>query len=125
MTKQVKPLNLQDVTQPFDLATAIGYMRDNNEAIRGETGGQSYYFFLDVKRLPVLINGRRQFKTVETISGVYQWGGAVTSIPLADLLGESFTIMLFDEAGQPIWSAVEHTALLGDEGTESLEVKED
>lgn len=116
MTKEIKPLNLKDVTQPFDLATAIGYLRDHNEVIRGQSNGQSYYFYLDTKRLPVLVNGRRQFKTVETVSGVYQWGGPVTTISLGDLLGETFTIMLFDESGQPIWAEPTTLPETGSEG---------
>lgn len=100
---ELTPLDPQTIEQPFDLATAIGYMREHGEVIRGHHGGQAFYMTLDVQRRPVIVNGRRVFKNIETVTGVYQWGSQVTTIPLSDLFTQSFTIMSFDEDGNPLW----------------------
>lgn len=113
-TTQLKPLNPKEITQPFDLTTALTYMRENGEVIRGQTGGQDFYFYLDTQRRPVLVNGRRVFKTIETITGTYRWGGVLTALPLSELTGEHYHIMNFDETGQPIWD--EPGAAVGEEG---------
>lgn len=101
---QPQPLDPQAINQPFDLSTAIRYMRENGEVIRGQIGGQNFYMSLDVQRRPVMVGGRRVFRNIETVTGVYQWGGPVTTIPLADLFAESFHIMSFDELGNPLWN---------------------
>lgn len=113
-TTQPQPLDPNTITQPFDLATAIAYMREHGEVIRGQTGGQNFYMSLDVQRRPVFVKGKRVFKDIETITGVYQWGGAVTTLPLTDLFGDRYHIMNFDENGQPIWD--EPTAVISEEG---------
>lgn len=101
---QAKPLDLEHITQPFDLATALTYMRENGEFVRGvDHDGQAFYLYLEHKTVPVVVKGRRRFETFEAISGVTQWGGAVTNLPLSALTGDQFHIMLFDEVGEPIW----------------------
>lgn len=100
---QPKPLDLDQITQPFDLATALTYMRDNGEFVRTVIDGQDAYLYLEQKTVPVFVGGRRRFKTIETVSSVARWGGAVLTLPLAALTGDNYRIMLFDEIGEPIW----------------------
>lgn len=100
---QPKPLDLDQITQPFDLATALTYMRDNGEFVRTIIDGQDAYLYLEQKTVPVFVGGRRRFKTIETVSGVARWGGAVLTLPLTALTGDNYRIMLFDEIGEPIW----------------------
>lgn len=120
MTKQStakpQPLDPKTIVQPFDLSTALTYMRDNGEVIRGQTGGQDFYFFLDVQRRPVLVNGRRIFRTIESITGVYRWGGNLIALPLSELTGDHYYIMNFDEIGQPIWDEPAEEEVVGEEG---------
>lgn len=120
MTKQAtqpKPLDLEQIAQPFDLATALTYMRENGEFVRTVIDGQDAYLYLEQKTVPVFVGGRRRFKTIETVSGVTRWGSAVLTVPLAALTGDNYNIMLFDELGNPIWdepAAVAATEREGD-----------
>lgn len=104
-------LNLEETTQPFDLATALTYMKENGEFIRCKNTQNDFYMYRDVQKRPVIIDGRRQFKDVETIWAFTQWGGAVASINIADMLNEEFWIMKFDENGNPDWSEPETKSL--------------
>lgn len=97
-------LDLKNITEPFDLATALKYMKDNGEFIRCKNATNDFYMYRDVQKRPVVINGRRQFKDVETVWAFNQWGGTTTTINVTDLFNEEFYIMKFDEVGNPDWT---------------------
>ncbi|HEL2343755.1 TPA: hypothetical protein TZR44_002381, partial [Streptococcus suis] len=60
-------LNLEETTQPFDLATALQYMKENGEFIRCKNATNDFYMYRDVQRRPGIVKGRRQFVEVETV----------------------------------------------------------
>ena len=60
-------LDLEKITEPFDLATALKYMKENGEFIRCKNAVNDFYMYRDVQKRPVIVNGRRQFKDVETV----------------------------------------------------------
>lgn len=97
-------LDLKNITEPFDLATALKYMKENGEFIRCKNDVNDFYMYRDVQKRPVIVNGRRQFKDVETVWTFNQWGGTTTTINVTDLFNEEFYIMKFDEAGNPDWT---------------------
>ncbi|VMT82639.1 phage protein [Streptococcus pneumoniae] len=78
-------LDLTKITEPFDLASALRYMKENGEFIR-------------------FVNGRRQIKDVETVWAFNQWGGTIATINVAVLLNHEFYIMKFDAEGNPDWT---------------------
>ncbi|HEM3384913.1 TPA: hypothetical protein U1A67_000442, partial [Streptococcus suis] len=41
-------LNLEETTQPFDLATALQYMKENGEFIRCKNATNDFYMYRDV-----------------------------------------------------------------------------
>lgn len=43
-------LNIDKVTEPFDLETALSYMRKNGEFIRCKTAEQDFYMYLEEVR---------------------------------------------------------------------------
>ncbi|NQP58277.1 hypothetical protein HO913_02940 [Streptococcus suis] len=97
-------LDLSTITEPFDLATALVYMKENGEFIRCKSATQDFYMYRDVQKLPAVVNGRRQFVDIETVWAFNQWGGTTTTINVADLFNEEFYVMKFDENGNPDWS---------------------
>lgn len=97
-------LDLSTITEPFDLATALKYMKENGEFIRCKTANVDFYMYRDVQKRPGIVNGKRQFVDVETVWAFNQWGGTTTTINVADLFHEQFYIMQFDENGNPDWS---------------------
>lgn len=97
-------LNLAETAEPFDLATALKYMKENGEFIRCKNPNNDFYMYIDVQKRPVIVNGRRQFKEIETVQAFSQWGSSVTTINIADLFNEEFYVMKFDEMGNPDWS---------------------
>lgn len=97
-------LNLETITEPFDLATALKYMKENGEFIRCKNAVNDFYMYRDVQKRPVIVNGRRQFKDVETVWAFNQWGGTATTINVADLFNLEYYIMTFDENGNPDWT---------------------
>jgi hypothetical protein len=42
-------LDLSTITEPFDLATALVYMKENGEFIRCKSATQDFYMYRDVK----------------------------------------------------------------------------
>ena len=60
--------------------------------------------YRDVQKRPGIVNGRRQFKDVETVWAFNQWGGTTTTINVTDLFNQEFYIMKFDEEGNPDWT---------------------
>ena len=97
-------INLETITEPFDLATALKYMKENGEFIRCKNAVNDFYMYRDVQKRPVIVNGRRQFVDVESVLAYNQWGGISTSINIADLFKENYYVMKFDENGNPDWS---------------------
>lgn len=97
-------LDLTRVTQPFDLSTALRYMKENGEFIRCKTAEQDFYMYRDVQKRPSIVGGKRQWIEVETVWAFTQWGSTATTINLTDLFHESFYIMTFDESGNPDWT---------------------
>ncbi|TWT12084.1 hypothetical protein [Streptococcus sp. sy004] len=97
-------LNISEIPQPFDLATALTYMKENSEFVRCKSSTQDFYMFIDMQKRPAIVNGRRQFITVETISVFNQWGSITTNVNITDMLNEEYWIMRFDENGSPDWS---------------------
>ncbi|HHX5451962.1 TPA: hypothetical protein ACVFGJ_001151 [Streptococcus pneumoniae] len=61
---------------------------------------------LDLTKItePLIVNGRRQFKDVETVWAFNQWGGTIATINVAVLLNHEFYIMKFDAEGNPDWT---------------------
>ncbi|HEM5981280.1 TPA: hypothetical protein U2B36_002185, partial [Streptococcus suis] len=57
-------LDLSTITEPFDLATALQYMKENGEFIRCKNATNDFYMYRDVQRRPGIVNGRRQFVEV-------------------------------------------------------------
>ncbi|HEM5984288.1 TPA: hypothetical protein U2B44_000691 [Streptococcus suis] len=107
-------LDLSTITEPFDLATALQYMKEHGEFIRCKSATQDFYMYRDVQKRPAIVNGRRKFVDVETIWALNQWGSTTTTIDIADMLNEEYWIMKFDEHGNPDWS--------DPQGAESTEV---
>ena len=97
-------LDPSTITEPFDLATAFVYMKENGEFIRCKSANQDFYMYRDVQKRPAVVNGKRQFVDVETVWAHTQWGGISASIDIADLFKENFYVMKFDENGNPDWS---------------------
>jgi raw score 30.78 len=97
-------LDLTKITEPFDLATALRYMKENGEFIRCKNASNDFYMYRDVQKRPVIVNGRRQFKDVEIVWAFNQWGGTTTTINVTDLFNQEFYIMKFDEEGNPDWT---------------------
>ncbi|WP_138335791.1 MULTISPECIES: hypothetical protein [Streptococcus] len=97
-------LDLTKITEPFDLATALHYMKENGEFIRCKNANNDFYMYHDIQKRPVIVNGRRQFKDVETVWAFNQWGGTTTTINVADLFNQEFYIMKFDAEGNPDWT---------------------
>lgn len=97
-------LDLSTITEPFDLATALGYMKENGEFIRCKSEAHDFYMYRDVQRRPAVVNGQRQYVDVESVSAYTQWGGISTSINISDLFKDNFYVMKFDEIGNPDWS---------------------
>ena len=97
-------LDLSTITEPFDLATALVYMKENGEFIRCKSATQDFYMYRDVQKRPTVVNGQRRFVDVESVGAYTQWGGISTSISVADLFKEDFYVMKFDENGNPDWS---------------------
>ncbi|HEM4919342.1 TPA: hypothetical protein U1153_001148 [Streptococcus suis] len=97
-------LNSEETTQPFDLATALVYMKEHGEFIRCKSANQDFYMYRDVQKRPAIVNGRRKFVDVETILAFNQWGGTAATINIADMLNEEYWIMKFDENGNPDWT---------------------
>lgn len=97
-------LDLSTIKEPFDLETALRYMRENGEFIRCKSLIADFYMYRDVQKRPSIVDGKRQFVEVETVWAFNQWGGTATTLNVADLFHEEFYIMTFDEAGNPDWS---------------------
>ena len=97
-------LDLSTITEPFDLATALQYMKENGEFIRCKNAINDFYMYRDVQRRPGIVNGRRQFVEIETVWAFNQWGGTTTTINVFDLFKEDYYIMKFDENGNPDWT---------------------
>ncbi|HFI0461415.1 TPA: hypothetical protein ACGO2S_000247 [Streptococcus suis] len=97
-------LDLSTITEPFDLATALQYMKEHGEFIRCKSANQDFYMYRDVQKRPAIVNGRRKFVDVETIWVFNQWGGTAVTINIADMLNEEYWIMKFDENGNPDWT---------------------
>lgn len=94
-------LDLSTITEPFDLATALVYMKENGEFIRCKSATQDFYMYRDVQKRPAVVDGRRQYVDVES---VWAYTQCSTSINVADLFKADFYIMKFDENGNPDWS---------------------
>ncbi|WP_449457940.1 hypothetical protein [Streptococcus suis] len=97
-------LNLDKVTEPFDLETALSYMRKNGEFIRCQTAEQDFYMYLEESRRPAVKNGKRQLVTTETVWAFNQWGSLTLTLNLSDLFQKTYYIMRFDDTGNPDWS---------------------
>ena len=52
-------LDLSTITEPFDLATALVYMKENSEFIRCKSDTQDFYMYRDLQRRPAVVNGQR------------------------------------------------------------------
>ena len=97
-------LDIKTTTEPFDLATALKYMKENGEFIRCKNATNDFYMYRDVQKRPAVVNGRRQFVDVESVWAYTQWGGVSTSINISDLFKKDFYVMKFDENGNPDWT---------------------
>lgn len=98
-------LNIEKVTEPFNLETALSYMRKNGEFIRCKTSEQDFYMYLEEVHRPAIKNGKRQLVTTEIVWAFNQWGSTTLTLNLSDLFHECYYLMRFDENGEPDWSA--------------------
>lgn len=112
-------LRLDRVTEPFDLATALTYMRQNGEFIRCKSKEQDFYMYVEAVRRPALKNGKRQLVTTETVLAFNQWGNTTLTLSLSELFTPCFYLMRFDEEGQADWSdpMIKTESEVPDEGT--------
>lgn len=101
--KEILP-DLSKITEPFDLATALSYMREHGEFIRCKDEGEDFYMYREVQKRPVIKEGRRQLMEVETVGTQTPWGGTVPTLGLSELFHKHFYIMQFDEKGNSDWS---------------------
>ena len=83
-------LDLSTITEPFDLATALIYMKENGEFIRCKSDAQDFYMYRDVQKRPAVVNGQRRYVDVESVWAYTRWGGISTSINIADLFKKNF-----------------------------------
>ncbi|MBF0778704.1 hypothetical protein [Streptococcus cuniculi] len=97
-------LNIDNVTEPFDLECALSYMRKNGEFIRCKTAEQDFYMYLEEIKRPAIKNGKRQLVTTETVWAFNQWGSTTLTLNISELFQDCFYLMRFDENGQPDWS---------------------
>ena len=102
-------IDVNKIQQPFDLAQALAYMKENGEYIRYRSNGYDFYMYISKEQKPVVIDGKRQFKEFEKIYGISQYGGSIFSIPVSDLLDAKCYIMQFSENGEPIWDFPDET----------------
>lgn len=100
-------LNINKVTEPFNLETALRYMRQNKEFIRCQTSDQDFYMYLDEVKRPVIKDGKRELITTETVLAFNQWGSLAVTLNISDLFNDCYYLMRFDEEGNPIWSQEE------------------
>lgn len=63
-------LDTTQITQPFDLPTAVKYMRENGEYIRYRSNGYDFYMYISKEQKPVVVNGKRQLKELDRKSVV-------------------------------------------------------
>ena len=103
-------INVDEITQPFDLAQALTYMKENGEYVRYIAGNYDLYMHIEHERKPVVINGKRQFKEFSKVVGISKFGGSILSLPIADFVDAKCYIMQFDEDGNPIWDLPETDA---------------
>lgn len=92
-----------EIEEPFDLITALQYLKDNDEFIRYKSATKDMYIYKDTQKRPTIVNGKRKLVTVETIRAISRWGSNEVSFNIENLLDENFYIMKFDEEGEPIW----------------------
>ncbi|CQR24986.1 hypothetical protein BN1356_01329 [Streptococcus varani] len=97
-------LNIDKIKEPFDLETALSYMRKNGEFIRCKTSEQDFYMYVEEVRRPAIKNGKRQLITMETVWAFNQWGSTTLTLNITDLFSHCFYLMRFDEEGNPDWS---------------------
>lgn len=97
-------LTIGKVNEPFDLATALSYMKKNGEFIRCQTPEQDFYMYLEEVRRPAIKDGKRQLVTTEKVWAFNQWGSTVLTLNLSDLFHDCYYLMRFDETGNPDWS---------------------
>lgn len=102
-------INVDEITQPFDLAQALIYMKENGEYARYIAGNYDLYMHIEHERKPVVINGKRQFKEFSKVVGISKFGGSILALPLDGFADAKCYIMQFDEDGNPIWTLPEET----------------
>lgn len=103
-------INVDEITQPFDLAQALTYMKENGEYVRYIAGNYDLYMHIEHERKPVVINGKRQFKEFSKVVGISKFSGSILSLPLDGFADAKCYIMQFDEDGNPIWDLPETDA---------------
>lgn len=102
-------IDINKIQQPFGLAQALTFMKENGEYVRYYSGNYDFYMYVDHEKKPVVVDGKRQFKEFEKIVGVSKFGGSILSIPVSDLLDAKCYIMQFSESGEPIWDFPDET----------------
>ena len=96
-------IDVNKIQQPFDLAQALTFMKENNEYVRYYSGSYDFYMYIDREKKPVVVNGKRQLKEFEKVVGVSKFGGSILSVPVSDLLDAKCYFIEFSEDGEPIW----------------------
>lgn len=107
------PLDISKVQEPFDLATALTYMTQYGEFIRCIKGDLDFYFYQFTENRPILVEGCRQWVTVNSIQTSTQWHSSVPHFDMALLNESCFYLMGFKENGDPNWEHPQ-TSLEGD-----------
>ncbi|WP_449460733.1 hypothetical protein [Streptococcus suis] len=116
-----KPLlNIDKVKEPFNLVKALQYMEENGEFIRFQHNGQDFYMYQSTETRPVLVNGKRQLVELSHVRAFDRYHTPITTLDLTSLFEEVFTIMRFNEQGEPIWEEEDVSPLPEENDSESL-----
>ncbi len=97
-------LDMETVTEPFDLKTALGYMTEHGEFIKGEQDARSFYMYSTTQKRPTIVDGKRKMIEITKVYAFDMYGQNLINLNVANLLDKQFTIMEFDESGAPIWT---------------------
>ena len=60
-------LDVETVTEPFDLQTALRYMDENGEFIRFKNDTDDYYIYKETQKRPAIVGGKRKLVEVPLV----------------------------------------------------------
>ena len=98
-------LDVETVTEPFDLQTALRYMDENGEFIRFKNDTDDYYIYKETQKRSAIVGGKRKLVEVPLVWAFDRYNNSITTFRFTNMFDKAFYIMKFDEAGEPIWDA--------------------